>query len=328
MAITRTVLSGSSGTALSTDLIPVFAITGFIDCGKTTAILKLLRHLQTAEPKKTLLLVCEQGEVEYDYDTLRNLDTTLKYIDDEPSFEYEYIRSLEKETSAERVLIEYNGMWDAALPKAVWDPEQVLQIMLIDTSTFDVYLSNLKSILADQLRRSDLIIFGRSESDSEKLPLYRRSARALNRNATIVFCNEDGEISFDPGEYLPYDLTDEPLTLNDDTFAAFYIDAMENPERYEDKHVKFSGIVLSTGKDERSCVIGRIVLTCCSEDLSVFGFICDLKEKMDLDREEWVDVDAVMGKEYSEKYDIWHPVCKVRHISLSRNPGKTILSVT
>lgn len=311
---------------MSTDLIPVYITTGFLDSGKTTSIIELLENMQISDYRKTLLIVCEQGEVEYDDEDLRQQGITLKYIDDEQSFEYEYISALENETSAERVVVEYNGMWNPARPKVVWDPAQILQIMFIDASTFDMFLSNLKALIADQIRQADLIIFGRCESVQEKLSLYRRSARALNRNANIVFRTEDGEITFDPGAYLPYDAEADEIELDDDTFAAFYIDAMENPDRYEGKRVRFSGIVINDKKD--SLIVGRIALTCCSEDLSLFGLICDLKEESEFAKEDWVDVECVMGKEYSEKYDMWHPICKVEHIAPSREPGKKVITVT
>lgn len=311
---------------MSTDLIPIYIITGFLDSGKTTSIIELIQGMQISDYRKTLLIVCEQGEVAYDVEELSQQGVTLKYIDDERSFEYDYICELEKETSAERVIVEYNGMWNPSRPKVVWDPAQILQIMFIDASTFDMYLSNLKALIADQIRQADLIIFGRCGPVQEKLSLYRQSARALNRNANIVFRTEDGAITFDPGEYLPYDIDANEIELDDGTFAAFYIDAMENPDRYVGKHVRFSGIVISEKKD--ACIVGRIALTCCSEDLSVFGLICDLIGDIKLNKDDWVDVDCVMGKEYSEKYELWHPICKVKKISMSREPGKKVITVT
>ncbi len=310
-------------------MVPVYILTGFIDAGKTTAARDLIYEMQKADYKKTLLIVCEQGEEEYDRGTLDDIGVTLKYIENESDMEEDLILELELEVRPERIIVEYNGMWNADRPKVIWDPEQILEIMLIDTSTFEMYLGNLKSMIAGKIRSADLIIFGRCEGEEDKLSMYRRSARALNRNANIVFRNEDGEIRFDPGAHLPYDADADVIEIDDDTFAAFYIDSMEDPDRYVGKEIRFSGIILNSRKqEEHSFIVGRIALTCCSEDMTVFGFICDTKEECPYITDEWVDVICVMDKEYSEKYDIWHPVCKVRSLKPSAEEHKKVINVT
>ena len=310
-------------------MVPVYILTGFIDAGKTTAARDLIYSMQQADYKKTLLLVCEQGEEEYDYQGLKDIGVTLKYIENESDMEDDLILDLELEVRPERIIVEYNGMWNLDRPKVIWDPEQILEIMMIDTSTFDMYLGNLKAMIADKIRSADLIIFGRCEGSEDKLSMYRRSARALNRNANIVFRNEDGEIRFDPGAHLPYNIDSDVIEIDDDTFAAFYIDSMEDPDRYVGKEVKFSGIVLNSKKtDEHSFIVGRIAITCCSEDMTVFGFICDTEEENPYITDEWVDVTCVMQKEYSEKYGIWHPVCKVKSLRPSSEEHKKVINVT
>ena len=139
-----------------------------------------------------------EGEEEYDADGLSKIGVTLRYIDDELSFNDDVITDLLLEVRPERIIVEYNGMWNISRPKVIWDPEQILEIMMIDASTFENYLGNLKAVIADQIRSADLIIFGRCDEVADSLSMYRRSCRALNRNANIVFRNDDGEISFDP----------------------------------------------------------------------------------------------------------------------------------
>ena len=46
--------------------IPVFFINGILDSGKTTFIIDTIKTDGFFEQGTTLLIVCEQGEVEYD----------------------------------------------------------------------------------------------------------------------------------------------------------------------------------------------------------------------------------------------------------------------
>ena len=57
--------------------IPVYFFTGFLESGKTSFIHSILKDPNFSEGERTLLLVCEDGEVEYDYDLLR--DTNWKF---------------------------------------------------------------------------------------------------------------------------------------------------------------------------------------------------------------------------------------------------------
>ena len=49
-------------------------------------------------------------------------------------------------------------------------------------------------------------------------------------------------------------------------------------------------------------IVGRMVMTCCEEDIAVFGFICDFSDVTDLELDDWVCINAVVEKDYIEKY--------------------------
>ena len=117
--------------------------------------------------------------------------------------------------------------------------------------------------------------------------------------------------------------------IGDDEFAAFYIDATEKPDRYVGKEVVFTGMVLKAKEaNDRSFLLGRIAMTCCSEDLSTFAFICDCDGSLVLNTDEWLTITCIMDKDYSDKYDVWHPVCKVTEISGCEAPEEKIINVT
>ena len=310
-------------------MIPVYIFTGFLDSGKTSAIRDFISGMQQKHHKKTLLLVCEEGEESYDEDELKKQDVLVRYIDEEQLFTYDHTLDLENETDAECVVVEYNGMWNSNRPRVIWDPEQIMEIMMIDASTFDLYLTNLKALIADKIRTAELIMFNRCDDVNESIPLYRRSARALNPKSTIVFRNSSGEINFDPGDFLPYDPDADVIEIDDDSFAAFYIDAVEKPDRYIGKEVVFTGMVLKAkAAEDRSFLLGRIAMTCCSEDLSTFAFICDCEGRIVLNTDEWLTVTCIMDKDYSKKFDVWHPVCKITEISRCEAPEEKIINVT
>ncbi len=310
-------------------MIPVYIFTGFLDSGKTSAIKDFISGLQEKHHKKTLLLVCEEGEEEFDKDELLKLDVQIRNIDEETLFNYDYTLSLEEETSAECVIVEYNGMWNANRPRVIWDPQQIMEIMMVDASSFNLYLSNLKALIADKIRTADLIMFNRCDDVQEDLPLFRRSARALNPKSTIVFRNSSGSIDFDPGDFLPYNPDADVIEIDDEAFAAFYIDATEKPDRYVGKEIVFTGMVLKAKSAiDNSFLLGRIAMTCCSEDLSTFAFICDCEGDIVLNTDEWLTVTCIMDKDYSKKYDVWHPVCKVTEISRCEAPEEKIIYVT
>ncbi|MCR4775384.1 MAG: GTPase [Saccharofermentans sp.] len=308
--------------------IPVYLFSGFLDSGKTSLIKEFLNGLQNKTPCRILLICCEQGEEEYDYDELYENGIILKYIEDECLFTHDNILGLIRETSADKVVVEYNGMWKASLPYSVWEKDQLMETLVIDTDTFEVYLSNLKAIIADKIRTADLVIFGRCNADEDKIAYYRRSVKALNSNANIVFRNDNGDVNIDYVSFLPYDYTEDHIDVTDGVFAAFYTDASENPDRYRGKTVSFTVMVLNPGKDKKgSFIAGRLALTCCSEDLSAFGFIFDADDDFEPELKDWFRITAEMEVEHSEKYDIDHPVCKVIDMQKCDAPAREVVGV-
>lgn len=94
-----------------------------------------------------------------------------------------------------RVLIEWNGMWpqDQLQLPDTWELFQ--QITIIDGSTFELYLSNMKPLLALLVKRSELVIMNRcDEVSDENITRYRRGLKALNPQAELIFEDAEGEI--------------------------------------------------------------------------------------------------------------------------------------
>ena len=63
--------------------IPVYAFTGFLDAGKTKFIQETLEDERFNAGERTLLLICEEGEEEYDLSTYPYQHVYPEVIDQE-----------------------------------------------------------------------------------------------------------------------------------------------------------------------------------------------------------------------------------------------------
>ena len=75
---------------------PVYIINGFLDSGKTEFITYTLGQPYFQVRGKTLLIVCEEGENEYDDKLLKKSNTILELIDEEEEFTSNKLMELEK----------------------------------------------------------------------------------------------------------------------------------------------------------------------------------------------------------------------------------------
>ena len=99
---------------------PVYIINGFLESGKTEFISYTLGQPYFQVKGKTLLILCEEGEVEYDDILLKASRTELELIEDEEDFTPSHLIELEKKHKPERIIIEYNGMWNFKNMKLPW----------------------------------------------------------------------------------------------------------------------------------------------------------------------------------------------------------------
>ena len=171
---------------------PVYIINGFLESGKTEFITYTLSQPYFQIRGKTLLIVCEEGEVEYEEVLLRKSRTVMEVIDEEENFTPENLIELEKKYKPERIVIEYNGMWNCKNMKLPWHWSVEQQITTINGATFQNYYTNMKSLLAEQIRKSELIIFNRCDGLNEQLGNFKRNIKAVNPTADVVFEDKDG----------------------------------------------------------------------------------------------------------------------------------------
>lgn len=300
--------------------VPVFLMTGFLDSGKTSFLRYTMAQDYFAVPGTTLLLLCEEGDEEYSADYLKENRIAVEIIEDEEDLTSEQLLEFEKKYSPEQVVIEYNGMWQTKLLKECAFPEGwavMQQVTTVDTSTFQLYLDNMKSLFMDQAKESDLIIFNRA-SQSLPLDVYRRGIKVANPKATIIFEDENGEQITDifVGE-MPFDLTKEVIEIDPVDYGIWYLDAMDHKERYQDRLVRFQARVWKNDQFGPSVFVpGRMAMTCCADDTTFIGYLCKSKNTGKLRNGQWIELTALVRMEQSPVYQDYGPVLYARHIKI------------
>lgn len=298
------------GNVLEDDEVPVFLINGFLEAGKTQFLQFTLEQDYFQTEGKTLLVVCEEGDTEYDKGLLDESNTVLVEIEGREQMAPEHLADLELLHNPERVLIEWNGMWDQTTMRLPKDWVVYQQITVMDGSTFELYANNMKPLLSAMVKDSELIICNRCDGLEEKLPLYRRTLMALNRKAQIIFEDEEGEMEQEiTEEDLPYDMKADVVQIGPEDYGIWYIDCMDKPERYVGKVVEFTAMVLKSPRFPKNYFVpGRMAMTCCENDMTFLGFICKAREARGLETKQWVRVRARVACELWQDYGEEGPV--------------------
>lgn len=308
--------------------IPTYLINGFLDSGKSEFISYTLNAPYFKIEGTTLLILCEEGEIEYDNKLIKDNNVAVKFIEDQSDFSLENLVAAEKEYKPERIIIEWNGMWnfkELELPPN-WITEQ--QITNIDGSTFPMYFNNMRSLLSEMIRGSDMIIFNRCDGLDEELAVYKRNVKAVNQNADIIFEDKDGEISTIFEDDLPYDLTGDSIELTDDTYGIWYIDSLDHAERYKDKKITFTGMVMKPPALKNGCFVpGRMVMTCCADDISFLGFVCKYDKASELKDMDWVKATVTMGWGYHKAYGSEGPILEAISVEKTKAPENTTIGI-
>lgn len=301
--------------------LPVFVINGFLEAGKTQFMKFTMQQEYFRTDGNTLLIVCEEGEEEYDEGLLESTHTTAKYIDDINDLTLQKMEELTKEVNPERILIEWNGLWEQdklEIPD-IWFINQMITIF--DTSTLDLYIKNkdLKAYMGKMLRNSELVICNRADDiDEDTLSAYHLQIKAMAPNAEIIFEGEEGEITGDFSINLPYDLDDAKLVIKSEDYGVFYVDTMDRPEKYDGKEVEFTAqVVRPNGIDDDILITGRRAMTCCEADIQFLGFVCKYKGAKNFKNKDWVKVKGKIKFEMNKQYRAKGPVIYAEEVLLT-----------
>ena len=282
---------------------PIYLITGFLESGKTNLIKNMLTDEGFSQGERTLLIVCEEGEEEYEKELLRNSNTVMEVIDSFEDLTENHLASLNDKYFPERIIIEYNSVWGIENLFRVKKPtewELAQMVTLIDASTFENYLTNMRNLMTEGPKLADLVIFNRCNDETPKSS-YRRIIKGMNNTCNILFENLDGTSDDGVGEEdLPYDMKADVIEIKDDQFGIWYIDCMEHPARYNERRIRVNGMGFRLEDlPRKTYVFGRYAMTCCADDIGGIGFICRYKDKFPKEK-EWFYLNAKIEAAYSE----------------------------
>lgn len=298
--------------------VPVYVFTGFLESGKTSLIKETLMDPGFTDGEKTLLLVCEEGMEEYDDAFLKQANAAMVTVENESDLTYAFMKKCDSLMEPDRVMVEFNGTWnftrflDEEMPFD-WLLVQILST--VDASTFEMYISNMRSMIYEQLVHSETIIFNRCDETTKKLYL-RNNIKAINKSAQIIYESVDGSINNLQDDELPFDVHADHLIIEDMDYGLWYMDALEHPAKYDGKKLTIKGKVISTHVDDipEAFVFGRFAMVCCADDTSLIGLLCHYKNSSDLLPKEWVEVTAKIKVEYDEEYQGNVPVLYVENV--------------
>ena len=285
--------------------IPVYAFTGFLESGKTKFIQETLEDPRFNGGERTLLLVCEEGEEEYDPSSYPHPHVYKEIIEDLDALTTEQLAELAKKYRAERVVVEHNGMRlaDDFYEKMPQDWAIAQEVMFADASTILTYNANMRSLVVDKLSGAEMVVFNRVPVGADIMP-FHKLARAVNRRIDIVYDYLDGNTQFDDIEDpLPFDIQAPLIKVEDEDYALFYRDITEEPDKYDRKTVTFKGQVAMLRREKNGMFApGRFVMTCCADDITFMGIPCKWPQSNTLKPKSWVTVTAKISVQYHAVY--------------------------
>lgn len=312
--------------------IPVYLFTGFMDSGKTTLISQTLLENDFGAGARSLVIACEDGEVEYDEEKLAEKKITVVGVSSREEFTEEYLRDCDRTLQPDQVFIEYNGTWESSLFLDMDLPEGwvlVQSLATVDASTYEMYLGNMRAMMMEQVNHADAVIFNRCSEDTPK-GKFRRTVKAVNRKAQIVYERADGTIDENDREELPYDLNQDVIEITDADYGIFYLDLQDDPKKYEGKTIRFLGLVYRPEKLGKKPVFvpGRFAMTCCVEDIQFIGLKCKYDRAYELPHKSWVYVTAKIHVEFAVEYRGKGPVLYATAVERAEEPEESLVYFT
>ena len=294
--------------------IPVYLFTGFLEGGKTSMIQESLNDQNFNSGEKTLVLMCEEGVEELNPEEFWGRNVSIHLVEDADWLTKENLEGLTKNRKIDRIIIEYNGMWQLQdlyeqMPQN-WAIYQ--NVMFADANTFLTYNNNLRQLMVDKVRDAEMVVLNRTPEAIDKEEIHK-IVRGISRRAAIVYDYPDGHVEYDELEDpLPFDLDAPVVEIEDEDYAIWYRDMTEELPKYRNKVIKVKGIVATDDRlPKNSVIIGRHVMTCCADDIQYSGLVCVFKNPPKLKTRDWITVKGTLKIEQTRLYRQPGPVIYV-----------------
>jgi len=307
--------------------IPVYVFTGFLDAGKSTFLQSTLEDKRFNGGERTLVLLCEEGECELDATRFAGKNVTVEVIEDADVFKPDYLLALQKKCRAQRVMVEYNGMW---LLNALYDnmPSNWIvyqEMMFADANSFPVYNANMRNLTVDKMQGAQLIVFNRAQRGFDKMELHK-IVRGVSRRADIAYEYGEDDVEYDDIEDpLPFDKDASEIVIQDSDFALWYRDLSEDLTSYDGKKVTFKGqVVVDQTIPKNTFIVGRPLMTCCVDDIQFAGLICEWENTDALSSRMWVTVTALISVRKHSCYGRVGPVLTGVRVEAASAPEQEV----
>ena len=305
--------------------VPVYLFLGFLESGKTKFIQETLEDARFDSGERTLLLVLEEGEEEYDHSKFANPSYAVEFLEPADMTEKK-LSALAEKYSTERVVVEYNGMsmlqdFFDAMPEG-WAIAQV--ITFFDATTFLAYNKNMRQLVFDKVQYADMVVFNRFKGEYSKEE-FHKIIRGMSRRPGIVYEYLGGKAEYDEIEDpLPYDIDAPIIMIEDKDYAFFYRDLVEEMDKYNGKTVHFKGLVaVDKSLKKGTIVVGRHIMTCSEADSAHRGLVCEQVTGQYRTR-DWVEVTARIEVRYHAVYGQKGPVLKASSVTPAAPPEQEL----
>lgn len=313
--------------------IPVYLFTGFLESGKTTFAQETLEDESFNNGDRILLLLCEEGEEEYDPSAFAAPNIFIRTVESESELTEANLAAWLKKYRCKYVMVEYNGMWGLDslynnMPEG-WAVAQ--EFFFIDSTTFETYNANMRQLMVDKLKSCELVVFNRFPAeDNEELKMTaHKVVRAINRRCDIAFETPDHKISYDDIELPPpYDLNAPVVQIGDEDYAIFYQELQEKLPNYDGKVVKLRAQIITKTRQKLKkgyFFLGRQIMTCCANDVQYVPLAAEWSSPESLTNMGWYMITARIDvRELEGVYNGPGPVLHVTDIAMTDPPVEEV----
>ena len=311
------------------DMIPVFLFTGFLEAGKTRFIQGILEDERFNAGERTLLLLCEEGEEELEPEKFAKPDVFIEVIEEASQLSPVELSKLGRKYKAQRVIIEYNGMWNMNDLFENLPPEWGIaeEIFFVDSTTIMSYNANMRSLVVDKLNTAELVIFNRVTESTDRLELHKL-VRAISRGCDIAYEDVDGKTEYDDMEDpLPFDIDAPVVEIEDRDYAYWYRDLIDEMKKYEGKTVRFKAMAAVNGRlPSNTFVAGRHIMTCCEADIKYSAVVVRWAGAFRPKNAQWVTVEGEINIQYSRIYGKKGPVITAKAVTPADEPEERVVT--
>lgn len=285
--------------------IPIFLFNGLLESGKTAFINEMLKKPVFADGNKTVVISGEEGIEEYDLEALEKRNISVVMVEEEDEFDEALMVKIYKEYNPQRVLIEYNGMWEVAKPFEMKWPKGwfLYQVMtLLNAETYNLYINNMRSIMLSHFSCSDLVIINRMTEETN-ISGIRGTVKSINPTAKLFEADE--AFGMQPiKDELPYDIKADIIDIPKEHYGIWYIDTWEKPELYNGKKVRVRGLFFQDPQDPKDCFsFGRFSMPCCADDIALMGLYCHNIGKPRYQNKDSIEIVAEIRYQKEEVYE-------------------------